>query len=87
MANVSNIFGTFPSQVEEDVDISSTDYTPTGGSFRALYVGVSGDVVYKDTRGVQHTKKAMAGGVYHAMAGTMIVRTSTTATNMQAVLR
>lgn len=74
-------------EYEETVDISSTDYTPSGDqSFSAVYVGVAGDVITQDMAGNNHTHKAALGGMYHPFAGQKIVKTGTTATDMLVAL-
>ena len=76
-------------QGAEAVDISSTDASPTlededGNSLtpRALYVGVSGDVVVKMADGTDNiTIKSAPVGVL-AVAVSKVYKLSTTATNL-----
>jgi hypothetical protein len=68
------------------VDISAADFTPPSGSFRALYVGGTGDVVVKGLDGNSYTLKAVPVGTTLSVAGLAVVKVGTTATLMVALL-
>jgi len=53
--------------------------------FRALYVGVLGDVTIIDLGGNSALFKAVPAGVYIWCAGTKVMSTGTTATNIIAL--
>lgn len=62
--------------------ITSHDSNNETENSRALYVGVSGDVVAVMIDGTAITFKNMAAGVWHPMVFKRINSTSTTATDM-----
>ncbi len=78
-----------PGMRYEAVDLSSTDYTPTGGSFRELYVGAAGGtntLVIKDAGSVNTTFTGILGGTIHRIGGIGIIKTGTTATGLVATI-
>lgn len=68
------------------VDVSVTDFTPAGGSFRGLYVGGAGNVVIKGLDGNTFTLTAVPVGTVLPVAGLAVVKALTTATLMIALL-
>lgn len=68
------------------VDISAADFSPPSGSFRRLYVGGAGNVVIKGLDGNTFTLTAVAAGTTLDVSGLAVVKASTTATFMVALL-
>lgn len=75
-----------PGGVYQTVDISSTDFTPTGGRLiRGIWVGVAGNIVLQDLEGNNATFVAVPIGLFPC-GGAKVIKTSTTATTMIAIL-
>lgn len=71
----------------EDVDLTTTDYTPTGGVFRGFVVGTTGGaVVVQDAAGINHTFTALNAGTVYPLGGNKIIKTGTVATPLIAIL-
>ena len=72
----------------EPVDISSTDYTVSdAGLFSSIYVGGAGDVTIKTAGGNNVTYKAVPAGTTIPQAGSKVIKATTTATNMLAMVQ
>lgn len=68
------------------VDISVTDFTPPSGQFRRLYVGGTGNVEIKGLDGNTFVLTAVPVGTQLDIAGLAVMKASTTATLMVALL-
>ena len=77
-----------PAPVYETINISSTDHTlsKAGGIAKGLYVGGTGDVVAQDIEGNNATFKAVPVGTILPIQFKKIIKASTTATLMIALL-
>lgn len=74
------------SPASKGIAIATSDtINATGGEWRGLYVGVSGDVVVVHSDGTTVTYKSLAAGIVHPIKGVRINATNTTATNMVAL--
>jgi hypothetical protein len=68
------------------VDISAADFTPACGQFRRLWVGGAGNVVIKGLDGNSFTLTGVPANTMLNVAGLAVVKASTTATLMVALL-
>jgi hypothetical protein len=84
--NTASPLGDVPAVGGIAVDISSTDFTPPSGSFRRLYVGGAGNIVIKGLDGNLFTLTAVPIGTQLNVSGLAVMKTSTTATLMVALL-
>lgn len=64
---------------------SVTPSNTTAVNFRAIYVGVTGDLVYTDMADSEITLANLAAGVWHPIEG-KLVKTTSTVTNIVACL-
>jgi hypothetical protein len=74
--------GAIPAVGLEMCDVSSVDATPSQGAFRALYVGVTGNVAYVGLDGVNADIPNAAVG-YHPVAGKKVLHTGTAASSIR----
>lgn len=84
--NTESPLGHVPAVGGVAVDISTTDFTPTSGSFRRLYVGGAGNVEIKGLDGNTFVLNAVAAGTTLDVSGLAVMKASTTATLMVALL-
>lgn len=77
---LADLLGRISSKYTEDITYTSGTYSKSTGFF--LYVGVEGNVVFKDMRGIESTRHLVAG--YHPIQMTEITETGTTATDLGA---
>lgn len=68
------------SKYTDNITYTSGSYSRSTGFY--LYVGVEGDVVFKDIRGVESTRHMVAG--YHPILMSEITELGTTATDLGA---